>query len=299
MRIRFIFSAFWLVVICCSLAVEGQDAVKVNASLNEIKKNIMSPYTAEFLVVNDNTLHDGSIQSSAYIEVLARDAMGRTSRIFTNYNSMVLNTTSSVYVYDPENGNTATWTIAKPLSKIQASHRVIVTKSHDILAVHTYCTGYSGAQSTTYDEQSKVEIDAMGNKINPVLANLRDWMRNNKFSAPSISSVNEKKPSTNVHLDLGNQRMNGIETHGYRNESSDDTYDEAWVSKEPGIMLQIYEIHKTPVHQYTRQLLSLTEGEPKADLFQPPADYVVVEKFMPLQCSNVTNVMVHPRAAQK
>jgi hypothetical protein len=260
----------------------GQQPVHGKTVSTKPQKPKPTPYTAKYLITDENKNRDGTTHTLMYLETNAYDSLGRSIIARRDYDgSGQLYSDIQVRMYDPTKNESADWSFALPASPMQVPHKVTVMRSYDRVFTNSFCIGYMGAASLPKeDRQPKAVIDAMGNQINPKLADLRDWLRTETLAPPSIEPVNRVESK---HMDLGNSVINGIEAHGRRVEKSKDEYRETWMSAKRHEPVLVYDIRRTTQSTNVRQLLSLSEGEPDAELFEPPADYQVETKYFHAQ----------------
>jgi hypothetical protein len=200
------------------------------------------PYTAEFKTTRVQTLADGSTITHVTTETMARDSQGRT-----------LNMSSSNYGPDD-----------------QPVH--ISVNIYD-LAAHTHTWWFVPGQRITTQN-----IPEPGSGRPSCAANAL-------AALPHAPLDQHAKP---MMEDLGKQTFQGLEAHGHRTTTaypagaignSDPLVrtDEVWFSTTPGFSgINVRQVNEDPqMGKTTRELVSFSQGEPDASMFQPPADYEV------------------------
>ncbi len=201
------------------------------------------PYTAEFRITHVQTLADGSTITRETTEVYARDSQGRTLSMSSTTPAMDdQEVHRSVNINDPVAHTHTWWTVP--------GQRVTVSNIPQLGSARAACAGTNLAE------------------------------------VPHPAADVRTKPLTE---DLGKQTFQGVEAQGRRNTwtipahtigNSDDLVrtDEVWFSTTPGLSgINVRQAFDDPQSgRTTRELVKLTQGEPDAALFQPPADYEVV-----------------------
>jgi hypothetical protein len=200
------------------------------------------PYTAEFKTTRVQTLADGNTITHVTTETMARDSQGRT-----------VNMSSSNYGPDDQ--------------------PVHISVNINDLAARTHTWWFVPGQRVTVQN-----IPEPGSGRSTCAANALAAMPH-----PSIDQ--RAKPTTE---DLGKQTFQGIEAHGRRTTTtypagaignSDPLVrtDEVWFSTTPGFSgINVRQVNDDPLMgKTTRELVSFSQGEPDASMFQPPADYEV------------------------
>jgi hypothetical protein len=107
---------------------------------------------------------------------------------------------------------------------------------------------------------------------------------------------------------IGSISIQGVEAHGQRitrtisvdevgNDHTIVTVEEHWMAPSLGLMVR-ESIDDPRIGKRTRELISLTMGEPDPSLFQPPADYAVTtEELHPVACHDPAGSVSQPASA--
>jgi hypothetical protein len=201
------------------------------------------PYTAEFRITHVQTLADGSTITRETSEVHARDSQGRTLNISSTTpatDDQIVH--SSININDPVARTHTWWNVP--------GQRVTVSNMQQLGTVRSTCAG------------------------------------SNLAAGPQPAVDPRTKP---LAEDLGKQTFQGVEAQGRRNVwtipartigNSNDLVrtDEVWFSTTPGLTsINVRQVYDDPQSgRTTRELVKLTQGEPDAALFQPPADFELV-----------------------
>jgi hypothetical protein len=128
-------------------------------------------------------------------------------------------------------------------------------------------------------QPAKPTADDPATKIHDAFNAIRDQIRN----------------SPPMNGDLGIKAIKGIEVRGHRstitvpagafpmmNPEPFERVFEEWHDTTPRLnSLMVLQVIDDPEVHYTKELESITLGEPDPALFQPPADYEIVEKEPP------------------
>jgi hypothetical protein len=199
------------------------------------------PYTAEFKTTRVQTLADGSTITHVTTETMARDSQGRTLNVSSNRNA-------------PDD----------------QAVRTIVNINDPVAHTHTWWT-VPGQRMMVSNIPEPVRSTCAANTLAP---------------QPQPLTEQRTKPLTE---DLGKQTFQGVEAQGHRTTQSFPAgaignsdplvrTDEVWFSSTPGLGgINVRQVNEDPqMGKTTRELVSFTEGEPDAALFQAPADYEVV-----------------------
>jgi hypothetical protein len=107
--------------------------------------------------------------------------------------------------------------------------------------------------------------------------------------------------------DLGTKTILGLEVRGYRysttipagldgSAQSFVRIGEDWTYIIPGLVLLVSQVTDDPQVHYTNELVSLTLDEPDPALFQPPAEYGVVNKGSTWTCPTPRVNDANPKA---
>jgi hypothetical protein len=211
--------------------------------LGNARQQVRLPYTAEFKITRVQTLADGSSITHVTTETMARDSQGRT-----------LNISSSNYGPDA-----------------QAVHTIVNINDQ---AAHTHTWWSVPGQRVTVQNLPEPGLGRPACAANALAA----------LPRPPIDQ--HAKPTTE---DLGKQTFQGVEAHGHRttttfpagaigNSDPLERTDEVWFSTTPGFSgINVRQVNEDPqMGKTTRELVSFSQGEPDASMFQPPADFEVV-----------------------
>lgn len=230
------------------------------------------PYTAEFKITRVQTLADGTTITHEGTEIRARDSAGITVQSNTNDNwqmGRILGTSAGVH--DTDGTILANW--------------YSVTKAGHIFKMPPKDQRH-GCWVTT-----DLRMDW----------NDRPRQEPNKFVFnPETRAVEQVAPpvqrSKPQSADLGTTTIQGIEAQGRRitrtisvgeagNDRTIATVEETWFTPILGLYLR-ESVDDPRSGKRTRELVSLTLGEPDPTLFQPPPEYqVTTEELRQVACS--------------
>jgi hypothetical protein len=248
--------------------VLGQDAKPANPSSNAVTPS--QAYTAEFKTVNVQTLANGTTITRETKEVRARDSQGRTLVVttqpqFTNgriqnpvdnteiiWNSVAKSGTkkASVIRLPPQDQRHGCWA--------SDSRRLTMNYRTDTPAPGTSTGGGGG-----------------GGLAGSILVSGEVW---------------GASKTEHTHDALGTTTIQGLEAKGVLfttliptgqvgNDSPITTTQELW--RTPGFPFPLREVYDDPrTGKRTREVVSLTIGEPELSLFQPPEGYEVANEEM-------------------
>jgi hypothetical protein len=247
-------SSFSAVILCAAAAglalpVLGQDATTPAAPKPAGKPAQVArqPYTAEYKVTHVKTLASGGAITQESSETVALDSQGRKMTSATPA---------------PLQGEKA------PVTRISVSDPVARTNSNWTVP---------GKKATV------VAMPAPGapHKCAPATPP----------ATPPAPAPPRVKPTVE---DLGTQTINGVEARGRRVTSTTPAgavgndqplvrTDESWTATAPGLKgFVARDISDGPQSgKTTKELSNLTQAEPDASLFQPPAGYEIVNKLAP------------------
>ncbi|MGA9068675.1 MAG: hypothetical protein WB424_00385 [Terracidiphilus sp.] len=213
------------------------------------------PYTAEYKTTRVRTLADGSLSTRESTEVVAVDAQGRRMTSTTTVPLTGDQTpVTRVTVFDPIAHTNTSWTVP--------GQRVTVLTMPAPGALRPACAPNSTATSSTH------------------------------FGA--TFGVDRTQPYRPNIEDLGTDTILGLEARGRRtvtmipagkvgNDTPTQRTSETWTAITPGLAgLVVRQVTEDPLAGKTnKELVNFTQAEPDAALFQPPADYEVVNKEPP------------------
>jgi hypothetical protein len=206
------------------------------------------PYTAEYKITTVKTLANGSTITKEYTEVRVMDSQGR-----------LIASKTSVPLSGDQTARTHVG-VNDPVARINTSW--------DIPGQKAWVTA----------------MPAMG-AMRPSCATNNTVHTTPTAVAPRIQPVVE---------DLGTETIQGIEAHGRRttttipagaigNDLPLARTDEEWTATAPGLRgLLVRRVFDDPQSEkMTKELVNFTQAEPDATVFQPPAEYEIVNKEVP------------------
>jgi hypothetical protein len=225
------------------------------------------PYTAEFKIMQVQTLADGTTITSEGTEIRARDSAGTTMQSNTNQSwelGRMLGTSGGVH--DTDGTILANW--------------YSVTKQGHIFKMPPREQRHGCWQSTSVRmewNQTPRATPPPQIVFNPVT----------RAAEQVPAPVQRSRP--NIH-ELASISIQGVEAHGQRitrtiavgevgNDQTIVTVEEDWMA--PSLGLELRQSSEDPrTGKRTRELVNLTLEEPDPSLFQPPADYNVTTEEM-------------------
>ncbi|HEY1896156.1 MAG TPA: hypothetical protein VGG62_07790 [Terracidiphilus sp.] len=281
-RLLFILS---LALLVC--AVHAQVGVAVSGGPDHTSPpHQFQPYTAEFKITHVQTLADGTTITSEGTEIRARDSAGITMQSNTDQDwhiGRMLGTSAGVH--DTDGTILANW-----YSVTKAGH---VFKMPPKEQRHG-CWISASVRMEWNDRPpagpppNKYVFDSVTRTVEQVPAPIQR-------SRPKIDEI-------------GSISIQGVEAHGQRitrtismGEAGNDhtivTVEEDWMAPSLGLMLR-ESIDDPRIGKRTRELISLTLGEPDPSLFQPPADYAVTtEELHAIACHDPAGSVSQPAPA--
>lgn len=204
------------------------------------------PYTAEYKITRVKTLADGSTITQESTETIALDSQGRRMTATTVPSSGDQTPKTHVSVSDPVARSNSSWSIP-------------------------------GMKAT---------VTAM-----PAPGARRNCTTTAPATATAAAGVQHVKPTVE---DLGSETIQGIEAHGLRTTTTTPAgaiwnneplvrTNELWTATTPGLKgLVAREVNDDPqLGKVTKELTNISQAEPDATLFQPPAGYEIVNKDAP------------------
>ena len=224
------------------------------------------PFTAEFKTTTLQTLADGTTITREVTEIQARDSEGRSMRSTTG--PMIGGEGASptqTTVNDPVGGVQSNWN--SRTRKAQVVRMPPLDQRHGCWATE------SGNYRSSWFEGPRPGKPAPNGTV------LSDG-----------STLVPAQRSTPQVEDLGTTTIQGIEVHGKRltrttpagqmgNDKPIVSVTEYWSSAQFGLTLR--EITDDPrIGKRTRELTSITTGEPDPSVFEPPEGYEVTEETM-------------------
>jgi hypothetical protein len=247
-------------VVGLALPVAGQltSGETTGVSTNHPTQDAKLPYTAEYQIHSVRQVNNGeSIGDTT--ELYAVDAQGRKmtslktdSMMIPMLDGKMVNFASSVYgpdvnVTDPANGTISLWRAPGKM--------VTVTDTREFSAALSACAVASlsvktPAASAPTNAMSSIEL---GTKM---IGSFEAWGTLITTTRPA-GMIGNPEPEVSTL--------------------------EIWRSTTPGLNdLVVYQVSNDPKFgKTTRELVNLIQGEPDPTLFQPPADYLVVNKRLP------------------
>jgi hypothetical protein len=228
--------------LCVSSQATSQVARRAPVTTQTTVRAAKTPYTAEYKITHVQTLADGTTITRESISVKALDSQGRRLTAFTMTNADHPGT--HVVVFDPVTRTQTIW---------QSPGQVATVFKMSVPWAEAHCS----TSTITHDD-----ILVVG--------------------GPKAKYTSE---------DLGTESIQNIEARGKRhittiaagaegNDAPLVTTSERWTALTPGLDgLVVREITSDPRRgNSTRELTSLTQGEPDPATFQPPEGYRIVTK---------------------
>ena len=256
-----------LVAVAClplPFSGQGQRSRSTSITMGNSAHTAQLPYTAEYKITNVRTLADGSTITHESTETVALDSHGRRMTSTTTVpQSADKAPTTRVSVHDPVARNNSGWSVP--------GNKASVTAMPEPGATHSSC-----ATSTP------------------------------RTATPPTTRVQREKPLTE---DLGAETIQGVEAHGYRTTTTTPAgavgnneplvrSTEIWTAIAPGLRsLVARSVSDDPQSgKTTRELTTFNQAEPDAAVFQPPADYEIVNKDAPGSTCPSTESLEKPMA---
>jgi hypothetical protein len=213
------------------------------------------PYTAEYKTTTVKTLADGTTITHESSEVVAFDSQGRRMTATTTIPLSADQTPlTHVSVFDPVAHTRTNWTVP--------GQKVTVNAMPTPGAARPSCAASTSAATPAF--------------------------------IGSIFGVDRTQPYRPNVEDLGTETIQGVEARGRRtittipagkigNNAPIQRTTETWTAINPGLPgLLVRQVSDDPQAGKTNQeLVNFTQAEPDAAVFQPPADYEVVNKEPP------------------
>ena len=242
------------------------------------------PYTAMFRETIVSSQSKGRASPNTTIVVEALDRQGRrvrsTSHLpWTGAKSIV----TQISVHDPMAKNDVDWTVVSngEFTPKQAT----VTSWPVLFARRAPCPTPAPPPSTAV---ATPVLDDPVARIHNALEELRAQMRANPPGA-------ENRGTSIKNEDLGTKTILGIEVHGHRSiattttgtggkEVSSENVSETWVDATPGLgSIFVLQTRDDSRLKFSSELVNLIVGDPDPTIFQPPADYQIVN-WQPPTC---------------
>jgi hypothetical protein len=207
------------------------------------------PYTAEYKSTQVKTLADGTTITHEFREVVALDSQGRRMTATTTIPSSEDQTPRThIMVFDPLGRTNSSWSVP--------GQKATVTSMPAPGSARPSC-------ATTATAAAPAHV------------------------APT-AGVPRERP---VVEELGTETINGVEAHGRRTTTTTPAgaignneplvrTNETWMAVAPGLSaLIVRQLTDDPqMGQNTKELVSLNQSEPDSSLFQPPAEYEIVNR---------------------
>jgi hypothetical protein len=290
--------------LACALPAMGQ----VSGSCPRCTPVQRQPYMAEFKITHVQTLTDGTTITRETKEVEALDSQGRrlnansqpfppnpesSQQLFTNVNDPVENTqvswdtrskTARVIKFPPADQRHGCW--ASDAGNYRANYgpvrpNQLATQPDARLApgvvVGTGATVSSG-------------VAVAGSGGGAITSSF-----SSAVAMPSAGTTPRTAPNRPQREDLGTDVIQGMEVHGYRmtttipvgqigNDRPIVSTNEYWTAPSLGVVLR--SVNESPQSgKQTREVVSLTIGDPDPSVFQPPEGYkVTVDELHEVPC---------------
>jgi hypothetical protein len=242
------------------VAGQGQRSHSASVTMGNSAHAAQLPYTAEYKITHVRTLADGSTITQESTEIYTKDSHGR----------WMLSTTTV------------------PVSENQTSKTNV--SFHDAVARTNGSWSVPGnkATLTAMPEPGATRTSCPASKPRAI--------------TPPTPGVQHEKPLTE---DLGTESILGVEVHGYRTTTTTPAgavgnneplvrTTEIWMAIAPGLgHLVARSVSDDPQSgKMIKELTSFNQAEPDASVFQPPADYEIVNKDAPTVCASVEGTAV-------
>lgn len=259
-----IVAAFAPVALCQAATASQTGPCQVNSSAPAH----LHPYTAEFKVTQVQTLSGGTTITHVSKEISARDSQGRIFHQATQNAMSVIDESTEYtmgYVDNAADGIQIHWN--------SQSKRATVIKMPTGSQRQGCWKSEFGTHRMNFETRLPPNVQTAA-----------------KASAKPPAAPNPVNPLHVEHEDLGTATIQGVEARGTRvttttpvgrvgNDRPLVSTIEQWGSRELGIELR--GVANDPQQgKRTRELVSLTQGEPDPALFQPPEGYEVVSEEM-------------------
>jgi hypothetical protein len=245
----------------------------------------LQPYTAEFKITHVQTLADGTTITSEGTEIRARNSAGITMQSNTDQDWQIgrmLGTSGGVH--DTDGTILANWYSVTKIGHVfkmppkEQRHGCWISAS----------VRMEWNDHPPSGPPPKLVFDPATRTVEQVPAPIQR-------SRPKIDEI-------------GTISIQGIEAHGRRitrtisvdevgNDHTIVTVEENWMAPSLGFMVR-ESIDDPRIGKRTRELISLTLGEPDSPLFQPPPDYAVTtEEMHPVTCQDRAGSVSQPAPA--
>lgn len=269
-RVSMLFATTFSALAVFAQTSTGQNPVTRVVSPNTAKTARIEAYTAEFKTVNVQTLVNGTTITRETKEVRARDSQGRTLVVTTQPQF------ANGRIENPVDNTQITWNTAikSGIKKASVIHLLPQDQRHGCWASDSRRMGIQ------YDAGASAPGTSTGGGGGQGLAG-------------SILASGEPRETSNperTHEALGTTMIQGLEAKGdlwttviptghAGNDSPIKTTQESW--RAPGFPFPLRDIYEDPrMGKRTREVVSLTIGEPDLSLFQTPEGYEVVNEEM-------------------
>jgi hypothetical protein len=247
---KFLPSLIAFTFVAIALPVAAQVAVTQPKQPCKCTQQKPQPYTAEFKITHVQTLNNGATITHESTEIVAHDSAGRhmssTTQVTQDFNNA-----PQTYgnVNDPVERTNANWD--------SNSRKATIIQYPPADQQHGCWASQSGAMRVMYD---------------PMPASAQQAQARAQITRPASKTE-----------DLGTTTIQGVEATGRRttttiaagqmgNDQPIMTTDESWWATGTG--LQLRSVHDDPRSgTTTREVTSLSLGEPDSTLFQPPDGY--------------------------
>ncbi len=268
------------IVLAAALPAMGQNSAAC-ARCNQVQAE---PYSAEFKITHVQTLADGTTITRETKELTAVDSQGRRM----NANSIQIGALSGqsemlqTRVHDPVENTEATWDTRNKTAR--------VTKLPPEDQRHGCWVNDAGNYRANYGPLRQPGQPAGGGAMGTVFAS--SVVISSGPAAPGSTVVTPPLPATMprtmpnppVREELGSDVIQGVEVKGFRmtrtipvgqigNDRPIVMTDESWTAPSlGGIVLRSVSESQQSGRQ-TREVVSLTIGDPDPSMFQPPEGY--------------------------
>ncbi len=268
-RVSMLFATTFFALAVFAQSSTGQNPVKQGGSPDGVKPVRIQAYTAEFKSVNVQTLANGTTITTETKEVRAKDSQNR--------NLFVTTRTPPAAGIEMTNG-----TVDNPVENTR-----IMWDSHSKKASIIRLPPQDQRHGCWASDSHHLTIHYGGDL--PPRSAIASGGAGAGLTMTSVQ-LSETSHVEQTHEDLGMATIQGLEATGTRstsvipagkmgNDSPITTTQESW--RAPGFPFALREIYDDPrTGKRTREVVSLTIGEPDLSLFQPPEGYEVVNEEM-------------------
>jgi hypothetical protein len=286
-----------------ALSVLGQVGQDLSAAVKKESFTHRSmPYTAKYRETWVRKLADGRTRTTGEISAEARNSQGLSMHSQT----IILPTgdpapTTYFLVGDLAQTRTS-WSVMHSGEKGFVAHRATVVHPFDPDRVRSCAAPAAASTPSAIAAQAKPapgepptnSIQQAGAAL-PAKPTPDDPTARVHQAFDALRAELRAKPPGQDGGDLGTKRIKGIEVRGFRSittiptgtfgigntEPFERTFEE-WHDTTHGLeFLTVLQVIDDPQVHFTRELESFTLGDPDPALFQPPADYEIVDEEVP------------------